>query len=221
VSSRCETCNGSGYEIVPGRGARLCLCRVEAQRKRLIAAIPEKFAGFTLGNIVPDPSVHPKQTAAIGVMRENPHGSYYLAGSPGRGKTMLMWALYREAVEDGTRRVVCCTLSDLLEEYRAVFRAIEMEEMPKLPRLTPEMLSQSEAKYAVFLDDIDKANVTDYVGEQVYRLVNAVYENGHQLVVTTNKNERDLIRQFSKRDESLGEPIVRRMIDGATVVNFF
>lgn len=207
-------------EIVPGKGARACECALTKQRNRLIAGIPGKFANVRLQNIKPDLAIHPKQAHVLNTLIQNPEGSYFFSGRPGKGKSMFMWALYRYAVERGTRTVVVCTLSDLLEEYRQVFRSLEAKEMPHIPRLLPENLQTNGRKYAVFLDDIDKANVTDYAAEQVYRLVNAIYEYGHQLVVTTNKSQRELIDQYNRRDESRGEPIVRRMIDGATVVEF-
>jgi DNA replication protein DnaC len=191
------------------------------QRKRLLANIPSKFASAQLEMIQPDPLIHPKQASILSTLRANPEGSYFFAGRPGKGKSLFMWALYRYAVEKGVRRVVVCTLSDLLEEYRSVFRSIDIGEMPRTPRLLPEHLQQNEAKYAIFLDDIDKANATDYAAEQVYRLVNAIYEYGHQLVVTTNKSERELIDQYNKRDSLRGEPIVRRMIDGGAVIQMF
>lgn len=221
TSNVCEFCVGTGMEIIPGKGARTCECRLIEQRKRLIAGIPGKFANIRLETIKPDPSIHPKQASVLATLKANPEGSYFFSGRPGKGKSMFMWALYRHAVEVGTRTVTVCTLSDLLEEYRQVFRSLEAKEMPRIPRLLPENLQQNERKYAVFLDDIDKANATDYAAEQVYRLVNSIYEYGHQLVVTTNKSEGELINQYNKRDDNRGEPIVRRMIDGATVIEMF
>lgn len=208
-------------EVVPGKGARVCECRKAEEKTRLIAAIPDRFAGVSLETLKPDQAYHPKQFKVIEVLRSEPEASYFIAGRAGVGKTMMLWALYRHAVEKGERRVVCCTLSNLLEEYRALYRAVESGTKPELPRLTAEMLDQGERKYAVFLDDLDKAVVTDWAGEQVYRLMNTIYERGHQLVVTSNKSIDDLRRQYSKRDETLGEPIVRRMTDDATVVEFF
>lgn len=219
--SVCEICYGVGMEIVPGKGARTCECRLTEERKRLLANIPHKFATSCLGSLIPDASVHPKQASILSALRAEPEGSYFFAGRPGKGKTMFMWALYRHAVETGTRTVAVYSLSDLLEEYRQVFRSLEMNEMPRIPKLLPENLQQNKRKYAVFLDDIDKANATDYAAEQVYRLVNAIYEYGHQIVVTTNKSEQQLIDQYNKRDDSRGEPIVRRLIDGSTVIEMY
>ena len=207
--------------MVVGKGARPCECRLNKYREWLIGRIPSRFTGVSLETLKPDPSIHPKQAAAIQTMIAEPEASYFLAGKAGVGKTMLLWALYRKAVEIGQRRVICCTLSNLLEEYRALFRAIDAGMKPELPRLTAEMLDQSSVKYAVFLDDLDKAVVTDWAGEQVYRLVNAIYERGHQLVVTSNKSINELTRQYSRKDETLGEPIVRRMTEDAIVVEFF
>lgn len=214
-------CFDVGFEVVQGKGAKLCQCRIVRQRKRLLDAIPARFADVRLDAIKPDTRRHARQAAAIESVRANRDGCLFLAGQPNTGKSMLMWALYRDRIEAGGVRVVCATLSEIIEEYRQVFQSLKLDERPHLPRLTVEALTEPGVKYAVFLDDIDKANVTDYVAEQVYRIVNAVYERGHQLVVTTNKSPSALAEQYSRRDESRGEPIIRRMLDGATLIQMF
>lgn len=145
----------------------------------------------------------------------------FFNGRPGVGKTMLMWAVYRHIVEAGTHYVAFKTLADLLEEYRSVFRSFDDGGEIVIPAVRAEALQQNHTKYAIFLDDIDKANFTEYASEQVYRLVNAAYEYGHLLYVSTNKNVGSLIAQFSKRDDARGEPIVRRMLDGAIAIDMW
>jgi DNA replication protein DnaC len=166
------------------------------------------------------PAKHTKQDGIIGAMRSKPDRSYFLAGIPGTGKSLMMWSLYRYAVETGTTKVVACTLSELLDEYRAFIRASKADQGPIYPRLNADELRQADTRYSIFLDDIDKANPTDYVAEQVFNIVNAVYEYGHQLVVTTNKPIRALIDHYDRSD-SRGEPIVRRMTENATIVEMF
>jgi DNA replication protein DnaC len=217
----CPVCHGAEMEIVPGKGARLCECAKQKRRAKLLERIPAKFNQVRLESIKADSSRHQKQATVLELLRKNPERSFFIAGKPGVGKSMLTWALYRHIVESGDRAIICCTLSDLLEEYRAVFRAMQLKEEPISPRLVAEDLMQNRTKYSVFLDDIDKANVTDYVSEQVYRLINAVYENNHQLVVTTNKTVDDLKRQYNRTDDARGGPIIRRMIENATVIEMF
>src|SRR6185369_5076311 len=103
----CQICNGCGFEILP-EGAKVCECRRKEIRARRLLKMPPHFQSVRLSEIKPDPRRHPKQAELLTAAKTNPLGNYFLAGKFGTGKTLIMWALYREAVEQD-RRVVCCT----------------------------------------------------------------------------------------------------------------
>src|SRR5258708_4964405 len=46
----CERCNGTGVEVVFGKGARPCGCRAQDSRRTFLdaARIPKRYAGCTL-----------------------------------------------------------------------------------------------------------------------------------------------------------------------------
>lgn len=215
----CDVCGDTGVEVVVGKGARPCGCQKAAQRERLLARIPSQFQTADLATLTPMPNKHPKQAEALAKIKANPAGNFFLAGHAGTGKTVLMWALYRHAIERSETHPVVCSLSELLDEYRAEIRASKNHEEAFRPRLTASML-RTKTRYSIFLDDIDKANPTDYAAEQIFALVNAIYEEKHQLVITTNKTVTRLIAHYDKSDDR-GEPIVRRMLDGATRIEMF
>lgn len=217
ISVSCGRCFDTGKEIVEGEGARPCPACIKRGR---IAAIPLRFSGVKLEDLQPLNAKHARQAEAIAYMRKHPDASYFFAGSPGTGKTLFMWALYRQAVEDEQAKVVITTLAGLLDEYRAFIRANAAGDNPRYPRLSAEELNQGERRYSIFLDDVDKANPTDYAAEQIFAIVNAIYEHKHQLVVTTNKSIKELIAHFDRSDDR-GGPIVRRMLDGAKVFEMF
>ena len=60
------------------------------------------------------------------------------------------------------------------------------------------------------------------MAEKVFELINAAHANGHQIVVTSNLGSGDLLRHFERADESgrYGAAIVRKILDGATEVEF-
>lgn len=207
-------------ELVIGKGARTCECRVRVQNEKRIAKIPPAFRNIRLEDIVPNTSKHSKQPQVIAHMKANPTESYFLAGRPGTGKTLMLWALYRHALERGVSHVVCCTLAELLDEYRSFIRAVKADDQPRYPRLNATQLREDGVRYSIFLDDLDKANPTDYAAEQVFALVNAIYEFRHQIVVTTNKSVEQLKAHYNRSDDR-GEPIVRRLIENSTVVEMF
>lgn len=186
-----------------------------------LRAIPPVFATADLSNMQPDAARHPRQAALIQAAKANPTASYFLAGRSGTGKSHVMWALYRRAVELGDRTVIACTMTQLLDEYRAFISAVEHDQRPTYPRLSVDDLTDGKRRYAIFLDDIDKANPTAYAGEKIFALVNAICEFQHQLVVTTNKTPEDLIAFYDRSDDTRGPAIVRRMMEGANVVKMF
>src|SRR5947209_13565672 len=51
----CSICFGSGMEVVPGKGARHCLCRAEDAHKNLLdaARIPRRYEECSLSNYQP------------------------------------------------------------------------------------------------------------------------------------------------------------------------
>lgn len=217
----CELCWDTGMELLGRLGARKCTCRIVRTRDKLLAKIPPRFRDVRLEYLVPDKERHRKQATLFAFAKANPEVNYFLAGDAGTGKTMLMWALYAYAVELGKRVVRAITLAELLDQYRAFIRDSIAGATPKFPLIGAEDLRSSDRKYAIFLDDIDKAKPTEYAAEETFKLVNAIYEEEHQLVVTTNKPSWSLIRHFNRADEDYGEPIIRRMLEGAKEFEMF
>lgn len=199
-----ETVNGS---------ARFCVCRKAAIRAARLSKIPPKFAGFKLSTLEPK---NPSQVKPIAAIKANPEGSYVFAGNFGCGKSLMLWMLYRNAIKQTSRKVVACTLSHLLDEFRSFIR-----DGAVLPSLSAAELKQTHTPYSIFLDDIDKARPTEYAAEQFFEIINAVYEFQHQLVVTTNLKLSSLVDHFDRADERFGGAIVRRLIDGADVYEMF
>jgi DNA replication protein DnaC len=207
---QCATCEDTGFELTD-KGARPCECRLNRIRDSRFAKIPPKFAGLRLADIQPRKG----QEQIITFAKENPQGSYFLAGNFGTGKSMLMWALYREAIERNAPKLIACTLAELLNEYRGFING------GPLPRMNATELKQSHTRYSIFFDDIDKAKPTEYAAEQFFEIVNAIYEYGHQVVTTTNLGVSALIDHFDRADERFGGAIVRRLVDNAKIAEMF
>lgn len=206
----CEICGDTGFELT-ANGAKPCECRLRKVRESRLSKIPPKFADVRLAEIQPRTG----QAEIVRLAQENPSNSFVLAGKFGTGKSMLMWALYREAVEREAPRLVTCTLAELLNEYRAFINGSHP------PRLNAEELRQTHTRYSIFFDDIDKAKPTEYAAEQFFEIVNAIYEYGHQVVTTTNLRIGELVDHFDRADERFGGAIVRRLVDNAKIVEMF
>lgn len=208
-------------EYIEGRGVRRCECRLRKIRELKLNAIPPKFAGLTLDTLTPRTDLHIKQAEIVKAIQANPFQSYFFGGRFGTGKSVFMWTLYRHAIEQNAPKVVVCTLAELLAEFRASIQASINHEMPIIPRLNAEELRQNHIRYSIFLDDIDKARPTEYAAEQLFEIVNAIYEYQHQVVVTTNLTLGECVNHFDRADERFGGAIVRRLIENAQVFELF
>lgn len=219
----CDKCNDSGVVFFRQDGysfSRKCVCVVRRIQSQKLSVIPPAFKSANLENLQPDEKRHPKQPVLIDAIRGNPEGSYFLAGRFGTGKTYLMWALYRHAVLAGKRTVIC-TLSELIGEYKRFIQQSSSGQQLQYPRVGAEDLRQQHTRYSIFLDDVDKARPTEYVAEQLFELVDAIYAFGHQIVVTTNLTAAALAQHFERADERYGGAIVRRITEGATSAEMF
>lgn len=217
----CDLCSDTGMEYIATKGVRVCGCRLTRIRESKLAAIPPKFAGVTLDNIQPRTDLHSKQAEIVEQIKADPNKSYFFGGKFGTGKSVFMWTLYRHAVDTNRPKIVCCTLAELLNEFRAFIQASVNRETPVIPRLNAADLRQNHTRYAIFLDDIDKAKPTEYAAEQLFEIVNVIYEYQHQLVVTTNLSVGGLLDHFDRADDRFGGAIVRRILDNASIHELF
>lgn len=202
-------------EVIPGKGARKCRCRRLALIAERLAIIPPRYAAADLDDLAPRTDLHAKQSLAIELLRKCPFESYVFSGKPDTGKTHFMWSLYKRVSEDTNRRIVACSMLQLINDYREAFRPIPEGAQPyEIKTVKPNDLMQSHTSYSLFFDDIDKPKITEYVAEQVHALFDAAYINKHQIVVTTNLSPDRLVEHFERADGRYGRAIVRRIVHG-------
>jgi DNA replication protein DnaC len=108
--------------------------------------------------------------------------SLYLFGAPGNGKTHLLMAAYRRALEDHCpRRVVFANVSRLLKIERESFETREESE--------DRLLDTLSRKRIIFLDDFCAENITGRTAEFIYLLLNDAIENGQpRFFFTSNQS---------------------------------
>jgi DNA replication protein DnaC len=197
-------CDGSGFVVdEERRETRACRCRPERiairRAKRLRTVIPRKFEGVSFDRspvINMDPYV-------VGLVRRyvddldanlDAGRGLWLEGDVGTGKTTLAMLVSKTALER-RRTVAIYSVPRLLSELRRTFSDdSEGSYLNLIDSLTSVDLLQ--------LDDLGAEKTSEWVLEQLYTIVNARYEEGRAIVLTTNLPEDALTEQITARTVS-------------------
>lgn len=202
----CVTCEDLGW-VETDRGYKQCECLRAKQRQRLLDRIPPEYRGLDLATIQPDLSRHEGQASLIAALRNDPDMSLILSGRVGCGKSMIGWLLYKRAIEQ-ERPAVAIPLAELLGQFRRYECGSET-----LPVITSDTLRDSSRRWFIFLDEFDKARVSEFAGEQLFLLMDAIYTYRHQLVVTANVDKDGLREHWSRNGEGYGVSVMRRLLE--------
>jgi DNA replication protein DnaC len=227
----CADCRDAHYIIVPGRGAKPCKCRQRRIIERAMQQIPATVRVGRLEdlqpryNLVPDKQQAARlgdlQKQAISTVKQNPLGSYLLMGDNGAGKTHIAYTLYAHAAQQG-RRVVACPLRDLLEDFKRYELGDSGDNGQRFyPRVSPSELQSGGEKWTILLDEFEKARVTEFTSEMLFNLLDAAWKYQHQLIVTSNMDDDELIARWSKIDDVYGRSIAKRLGASCTAIGLF
>lgn len=221
----CLKCFGTGTYLKEGAAVQCPDC-ARKRRQEFVAALlnnrPERFRHVMLETLEPRDDLHPKQSEIVAYMRANPGDNYYFCGKEDTGKTHFLHALYGHAVTAGNSRVLYTTMNDLVLRTKEGFtRGGDMQH----DWLRIADLQQSSTRFSVFIDDIDKARATEFVGELIFAWIDAIYSFKHQLVVTSQLDPEkrvngldSLAQHFEKADPRYAKTIVRRIVNDETAV---
>lgn len=224
VATSCPECFDTGIKIVEtdlapsvlkanyqqidlsGPGAVRCACAIGRLRQERIARqlslIPPRYAQARLETLAPD-GRHPTQVELVYFAKANPEHSFFICGKQDVGKTHILWSIYHHLISQDVP-AFASSLFDLVESVKMAIGRGEA-----VSRLIPEM--ETHERMAIFLDDVNKARPTEFVAELMFNLLDRVYRNNHQLVVTSQLRPDDLVEYFDDKFGSYGGPIVRRM----------
>jgi DNA replication protein DnaC len=202
----CADCRDIEW-LFTDRGAKPCECLLAKRRRRLLDRIPPEYRGFDLASIEPDPERSRDQAALIEALRANPNLSLLLSGRVGSGKSLVGWLLYKRAIERELP-VVALPLAELLGQFRRYECGSDQS-----PAVTSEDLRDSSRRWLIFLDEFDKARPTEFAGEQLFLLMDAIYTYRHQLIVASNLGKDDLRARWSHASEQYGVSIMRRLLE--------
>lgn len=190
----CEFCSDTGWEVIPGEGARPCRCKAKDQRASLLsrAQIPRRYEDCTLENYEPqgnplqsDEVIQSQRYAlrdAANLVREYiptlEVSGLLLMGPCGVGKTHLAVGIIKAMLGKG---IPCLfyDFSDLLKEIQNSYSAVSKSS--ELGVLAPVYGAE-----VLVLDELGAMKPTDWVRDTMAQIINNRYNDRKLTIFTTN-----------------------------------
>jgi DNA replication protein DnaC len=206
VSEACPhgLCDGTGWLLDEAtNSAAPCKCRpqrISVRRARALSGvIPKRFRGVSFDR----PPVTEMDAHVVREVRryvDNLDGhldagrGLWLTGDVGTGKTTLAMLVSKAALER-RRSVAIYSLPRLLAEIRTTYD-------DGSDRSYTELLDRLAEVDLLHVDDVGAERTSEWVLEQLYAIINARYEDGRAIVVTTNLPYDELKGQIGERTAS-------------------
>lgn len=195
----CEYCSGTGWELVEGKGARPCRCRLNDQRSSLLerARIPKRYEDCTFNSYKPQPvgepfhENHQSQSYALKYAQTFVAGYPYtengllFLGPCGVGKTHLAVATIKELILLKGVQCLFYDFRDLLKEIQDSYNPVSQNSELKV--LAPVY----EAEVLV-LDELGASKPTDWVRDTMTQIINTRYNNKQLTIFTTNYSDHQV-----------------------------
>lgn len=118
----------------------------------------------------------------------------FIAGDIGTGKTFFASCFAVSLMRRGVP-VKWANVADVLREIRATFGGQVRE---------AEVIARYVKPPVLFLDDLGKERPTEWALEQLFAVVNARYDAGRALVVTSNYSMQELVQRLTPRPDVNG-----------------
>jgi DNA replication protein DnaC len=206
----CPHCYGTGMEVVTGKGARRCSCRIGDARAKLLEAarIPRRFARCSLTNYHPE-SGNGLQlcafTCAHRLVRDYPAADrgLLLMGPCGVGKTHLSVGIIRDLIEKG---VPC-----LFYEFGALLKQVQESYNPHSQTSETKVLAPVYEAEVLVLDELGAASPTEWVRDTVMQIINTRYGDKRLTIFTTNYLDAGSDTPGETLEERIGARIRSRL----------
>ncbi len=203
TSDPCPICFGSGLEIVPGEGARLCKCRIARSKENYLSRlnIPKRYAECHFHNYEATHSSQKKAyelASQLSLKYPAVDRGLLLMGPVGVGKTHLAISILKALSEKGFSCYFC--------EFGVLLKEIQDSYNPVSQKSELQLLAPVFESDILVLDELGASKPTDWVRDTLAHIVNTRYNDKKLTVFTTNYLDK---RQGN--DDTLDERIGVRM----------
>lgn len=227
----CPDCHGIGWLHLdvpvghPQFGQLVrCSCQATADRAaryeraaRASNLTPElRAVRFT--DITPQDAEVREAKAALETFAGDPQGWIVLSGAWGTNKTRLMAACANALLDAGQHFPLYVVVPDFLDYVRSAYDV----EQGVVSESANERIEQAINADVLMLDDLGAQSATPWADEKLFRIINARYNAGAPLVVTTNLSTQTIeprirsrlfdVRMTQMREYTFGGPDQRRVI---------
>ena len=232
---RCQKCRDTGWEEVDGENGgysfmRECSCglldrhKLKMQRKLKFAAIPKEFEDLTVDSFKIDCYSTPyyRELAQMAKMiakqyverfqeiKDTGKGLYFYSSVKGSGKTRLAVSVANDLIRKEMIQVKFATTLQILDQIKATYgekKKIEEGSGGSELNLIQDIISVP----VLVLDDIGVENVSSWVNERFYNILNGRMIEKRITFFTSNCSIEDL---------RLDERIVNRILIMALPIEF-
>lgn len=213
----CPCCYGTGMEIVTGKGARRCRCRIQEQLTKLLAAarIPRRYERCSFSNYHPAASRSAQLQAfndAFKLVDEYPavDRGLLFTGSVGTGKTHLSVAILRGLAEKG---IPC-----LFYEFGPLLKEIQDSYNPVSQASELRVLSPVYEAEVLVLDELGASKPTDWVRDTMMQIIGTRYNNRKLTIFTTNYSDTRRNPQEETLEDRIGVRLRSRLYEMCKMV---
>jgi DNA replication protein DnaC len=208
----CDRCFGTGMELVSGKGARRCVCRLDDLRRRLFeqARVPRRHEKCALSNYQPATGNASQMLAfkqAYLLVREYPavERGLLLAGPVGVGKTHLAVAILRGLTEKGA--------SCLFYEYGSLLKEIQDSYNPVSRTSEMNVLAPVYEAEVLVLDELGVSKPTEWVLDTMTHIIGRRYNDKKLTIFTTNYTDERQGRAGETLQDRIGARLRSRLYE--------
>jgi DNA replication protein DnaC len=209
--------------------------------KVLCGCIPERYLGVSLYDLAPSSLSKlsmARQESEIAFIREHKEDGFFFMGPAGTSKTTFAIALYRDYLSTlfrqqwkgsadtlyvGPQGIWRINGDSLLRQFHEKATNFEAKE-PDVTAGKIRSEARSKRRPCLILEEIDKSKMTDFRANTLFALVDALYECGGRLVLTTNLTPTEFGGMFansgSDNIRATGAALMRRIKEMCHIRNY-